>query len=168
MGPRDGRQHKGIDIGVPVGTPLKAAWDGTVNKYLQGTNGTEGYGLYVIIDHSDDSNKPFNDGFYYYTLYGHLSECSLNTGVKVKSKQVFAKSGGKYGENNSGNSKGPHLHYEIRRSSNRLKDIRTEYNNLSGYNIVDPEDFIKKIDEKVVSGAPNHGQLSSTANGVIV
>jgi murein DD-endopeptidase MepM/ murein hydrolase activator NlpD len=168
LGPRGGKNHDGIDIGVSVGTPIKASWGGTVNKFLQGPNGTQGYGLYVIIDHSDETNKPFDDGYYYYTLYAHLSECALNSNVKVQGNQVFAKSGGKYGENNSGNSKGPHLHYEIRRSSNRLKNIQSEYYTLKGLNIVNPEMLIKKLDQKIAAGTPQHGQLGNTSSGVIV
>jgi murein DD-endopeptidase MepM/ murein hydrolase activator NlpD len=165
-GLRNGKQHNGIDIGVAVGTPIKASWDGKVNKFLQGPNGTEGYGLYAIIDHSLDG-RPFDDGFYYYTLYGHLNQCNLSTNTIVKGKQAFSLSGGEKGENNSGNSGGPHLHFEIRRSSEKLIDIRNGYGRLSGSNILNPEDFIKKSDQKIVSGAPNHGQLGSTSSGVI-
>ena len=162
---RNNRQHNGVDIGVPVGTPVKAAWAGTINKFLQGPNGTEGYGLFVIIDHSLDG-RPFDDGFYYYTLYAHLSQCTSPTNTVVQSNQAFGLSGGERGENNSGNSSGPHLHYEIRRSSNKLIDIRSGYNNLTGSNILDPEKFITKTD--VVDGNPQHSKLGNPSDSTIV
>lgn len=85
--------HTGVDIGVPVGTPVRAAAAGVVT--FVGWNG--GYGQAVIIDHG-----PFT------TIYGHLSRYYYAPGTYVAAGQVVAESG------NTGRSTGPHLHFEWR------------------------------------------------------
>lgn len=93
------RGHKGIDIGVNVGTPVKAPADGTV--YTRGYD-ANGYGYYMDINHGNIN------GYNITTRYGHLSKFVGRNGAKVKQGQVIALSG------NTGNSTGPHLHFEIR------------------------------------------------------
>jgi murein DD-endopeptidase MepM/ murein hydrolase activator NlpD len=158
---RGSRNHNGVDLGVPVGTDISSYWNGVVNKFIQGTNCNAGYGQYVIIDHSNNTDKPFDDGYFYYTLYAHLSQVT-NSG-QVNSGAVFAKSGGKKGESNSGNSNGPHLHYEVRRSKTKLTDIRVGYFALKGDEyILDPVQFFKKEDNKdlvINNGQEEHGLL---------
>jgi murein DD-endopeptidase MepM/ murein hydrolase activator NlpD len=160
-GLRGSRNHNGVDLGVPVGTDISSSWNGVVNKFIQGTNGKAGYGQYVIIDHSNNTDKPFDDGYFYYTLYAHLSQVT-NSG-QVNSGAVFAKSGGKKGESNSGNSNGPHLHYEVRRSKTKLTDIRVGYFALKGDEyILDPIQFFKKEENKelvINNGQEEHGLL---------
>jgi murein DD-endopeptidase MepM/ murein hydrolase activator NlpD len=90
------RMHKGIDFGVPIGTPVMAAGTGTIK-----TMGVEnGYGNFVLIQHAEGIS----------TAYGHLSRfaAGLHAGSHVSQGQVFAYSG------MSGMATGPHLHYEIR------------------------------------------------------
>lgn len=101
--------HTGIDYGCPSGTPILASNDGTVviAKTDQSSNG--GYGKYVIIQHSDGKA----------TLYGHLTNFIVTIGQKVKQSEVIGYSG------NTGNSTGPHLHFEARRIWN---DYRTYFN----------------------------------------
>ncbi len=94
MGPRWGRNHNGIDIGISVGTPVYAAASGTV--VISKPNG-QGYGKYLSIQHARN----------YYTVYGHLSELLVRSGQTVTAGQLIAKSG------NTGNSTGPHLHFEV-------------------------------------------------------
>ena len=91
--------HSGLDFGTPVGTPVKAAADGVVSH----TGIDKDYGRYVIITHGKKS-----------TLYAHLSSVSVRTGQKVSQGDLIGKSGGKAGASGSGNSTGPHLHFEIR------------------------------------------------------
>ncbi len=93
------RGHKGIDIGVNVGTPVKAPADGTA--YTRGYD-ANGYGYYMDINHG------VINGYNITTRYGHLSKFVGRNGAKVKQGQVIALSG------NTGNSTGPHLHFEIR------------------------------------------------------
>ena len=95
----DGRNHKGIDIagsGV-YGKPIVAADSGRVIQAVHSGWGG-GYGLCVYIDH----------GGGYSTRYGHCSKVLVNTGDIVKKGQTIAYVG------STGDSTGPHLHFEIR------------------------------------------------------
>ncbi|PZU81545.1 MAG: peptidase M23 [Chryseobacterium sp.] len=89
--------HKGLDIAVAYGSPVKCAASGKV--IFAGAKG--GYGNCVIIEH--------NNGLA--TLYGHLSEVLVETNDRVKVGQIIAKSG------NTGRSTGPHLHYEVHKNN---------------------------------------------------
>ena len=87
--------HEGVDMPVPVGTPVRTMAPGTVVR--AGTAG--GYGVLVEIDHGRGT----------VTRYAHLSELKVRAGERVEARQVIALSG------RSGNVTGPHLHFEIRR-----------------------------------------------------
>jgi murein DD-endopeptidase MepM/ murein hydrolase activator NlpD len=89
------RLHAGIDIAVPTGTPIHAAGDGEVIS--AGWN-SGGYGNMVMIDHGSNI----------VTLYGHNSSVSVSVGQHVKRGQVIASAG------STGNSTGPHCHFEVR------------------------------------------------------
>ncbi|MFD3628751.1 M23 family metallopeptidase [Streptomyces sp. NPDC058698] len=96
-------KHSGQDYAVPTGTPVLAAHGGTVVK--AGGNGAgdgPAYGNAVVIKHGDKT----------YSQYAHLSSVNVNAGQVVKTGQKIASSG------NTGNSSGPHLHFEIRTSPN--------------------------------------------------
>ncbi|WP_031077330.1 M23 family metallopeptidase [Streptomyces sp. NRRL S-118] len=96
-------KHSGQDFAVPVGTPVKAAHSGVVVK--AGPNGGgdgPAYGNAVVIKHANGT----------YSQYAHLSKINVGIGKAVKTGQVIAKSG------NTGNSSGPHLHFEIRTTPN--------------------------------------------------
>jgi murein DD-endopeptidase MepM/ murein hydrolase activator NlpD len=94
FGMRWGRLHAGIDISVPEGTPIRAADSGTV--VLMGWVG--GYGNYTCIQHTSSMS----------TCYGHQSSFATSNGASVSQGQVIGYSG------NTGNSTGPHLHFEVR------------------------------------------------------
>ncbi|MCS7198137.1 MAG: M23 family metallopeptidase [Candidatus Bipolaricaulota bacterium] len=85
--------HQGIDIEVPEGTEVYAASAGKV--LVAGRH--SGYGLYIVLQHSHG----------YRTLYAHLAEIGVYRGQFVEGGQVIGRSG------NTGNSTGPHLHFEI-------------------------------------------------------
>ena len=87
--------HLGIDIGAAMGAPIYAADSGVV-VYAAGIGG--GYGLMVMIDHGN--------GFH--TLYAHLSQINVRCGQNVAQGATIGMSG------STGNSTGPHLHFEIR------------------------------------------------------
>lgn len=89
--------HKGIDIGLPFGSDVRATAAGTV--IFAGEKG--GYGLCVIISHGNGLD----------TLYAHLSQTLVEANDRIKVGQIIAKSG------NSGRSTGPHLHYEVHKNS---------------------------------------------------
>ena len=87
--------HTGVDLAVPVGTPVAAAAAGEV---VQVGSGTTGYGTYVMIAH----------GGGLVTLYGHLSQALVGVGQWVAQGQAIGLSG------STGDSTGPHLHFEVR------------------------------------------------------
>lgn len=100
--------HNGIDIAVPVGTPIKSVADGTV--YYAGANDPKGYGQYVIITHKINGQIVTSE-------YGHLSSWNVHAGQQIKQGQIIAKSG------NTGHSHGPHLHITIREGAYKGKHV---------------------------------------------
>lgn len=93
-GGRGSSYHKGMDIRMPAGTPFKAAKDGTVVF----ANQAGGYGNLAVIRHADGT----------YTKYGHAQSLNVRPGQQVKAGEVIGKVG------STGNSSGPHLHFEVR------------------------------------------------------
>jgi murein DD-endopeptidase MepM/ murein hydrolase activator NlpD len=94
----------GIDLGCKVGTPVAAAASGTVIAARGGWNG--GYGNMIIISHPNGTQ----------TLYGHLSRINVTTGQDVGDGEIIGATG------NSGQSTGPHLHFEVRGARNCYVD----------------------------------------------
>lgn len=92
---RRGRRHDGIDIASRPGTPIRAAEAGRVIH----SGWLGGYGRVVIVKHTGD----------YSTVYAHNSANRVREGAFVEKGQVVAEVGA------SGNARGPHLHFEIRR-----------------------------------------------------
>jgi murein DD-endopeptidase MepM/ murein hydrolase activator NlpD len=90
----DRRFHAGADLGAPMGTPILAAAKGQV----QTADWVGGYGLTVILSHSSAQQ----------TLYGHMSEIFVSPGQWVEPGTVIGRVG------STGNSTGPHLHFEVR------------------------------------------------------
>lgn len=86
--------HGGLDIATSTGTPIKAAAAGTVN--YAGYNGS--YGYMIKISHGNGVE----------TVYAHCSQLIASQGQAVSQGQVIAKVG------STGNSTGPHLHFEVR------------------------------------------------------
>jgi murein DD-endopeptidase MepM/ murein hydrolase activator NlpD len=92
--------HSGIDLATDYGTPVHASDGGIVHNFTMGCTwggGLCGYGRYVIMVHAG--------GFT--TLYGHLSSWAVGDGVQVDKDTVIGYEG------STGNSTGPHLHFEI-------------------------------------------------------
>lgn len=94
FGTNNGNTHKGIDIACPIGTPIKAVMDGEVAY----TGWQRGYGNVIILKH-DHSLM---------TVYAHNNENLVIKGDKVQKGEKIATVG------NTGNSTGPHLHFEVR------------------------------------------------------
>lgn len=88
------RMHAGVDIPGPVGTPVYATADGTIDKAER----LGGYGNMIEIDHGKGIA----------TRYGHLSKILVTDGAHVHRGQLIALMG------STGRSTGPHLHYEVR------------------------------------------------------
>lgn len=92
-------KHSGQDFVVPTGTPVMAVHTGTVVK--AGPNGGgdgPAYGNAIVIKHSDGK----------YSQYAHLSRIGVHVGQSVSTGQTIGKAGA------TGNTTGPHLHFEIR------------------------------------------------------
>jgi murein DD-endopeptidase MepM/ murein hydrolase activator NlpD len=93
--------HTGVDLAVPLGTPVFAAADGVVvlaRPMTDASGNLVGYGNYVIVQH-DTGLK---------TLYGHLLLIGVKEGDLVKRGQLIGLVG------STGNSTGPHTHFEVR------------------------------------------------------
>jgi murein DD-endopeptidase MepM/ murein hydrolase activator NlpD len=90
----DRRFHAGTDIGAAMGTPVLAAQSGQVEI----ADWVGGYGLTVVLNHSNAQQ----------TLYGHMSEIFVQPGQSVEKGTVIGRVG------STGNSTGPHLHFEVR------------------------------------------------------
>ncbi|MFE4328170.1 M23 family metallopeptidase [Streptomyces sp. NPDC056831] len=102
-GARWAHKHSGQDFAVPIGTKVQAAHSGTVVK--AGPNGGgdgPAYGNAVVISHGNGV----------YSQYAHLSRIDVHIGQTVKTGEKIALSG------NTGNSSGPHVHFEIRTTPN--------------------------------------------------
>lgn len=96
--------NPGIDYGCPMGTPVYASAPGKVTRAGQDTTG---YGTHVRVQH---------DGGYM-TLYGHLQAVVVASGQPVSAGQMIGRS------NNTGNSTGPHLHFELRQGNSPIDPL---------------------------------------------
>lgn len=106
--------HEGMDFAAPTGTDVIATADGVVAE-TDFRNYNRSYGLMVRIDH----------GYGYETLYGHLSDILVRRGEQVKRGQVIAKVG------NTGQSTGPHLHYEVHKGGKIMNPVGYYFNDLT-------------------------------------
>lgn len=99
------KMHTGIDIAASYGTNVYASKSGTVTTANWGWGG--GYGNYVEIDHGGGN----------YTLYAHMSSLAVSEGQRVEQGQVIGYCG------STGNSTGPHVHFEIFEGYSRLDPL---------------------------------------------
>jgi len=88
------RQHQGIDLAAPTGTPVYATADGVISR----ADWFSSYGLFISIEH----------GAAMETRFGHLSRLAVAAGDTVKKGDLIGYVG------STGRSTGPHLHYEVR------------------------------------------------------
>lgn len=116
--------HTGVDYGVPLGTPVYAAASGRVVRVTNGGS----YGQRIEIEHNGKV----------WTLYAHLSQASVRVGQTVNAGQVIGKSG------NSGNSTGPHLHFEVRQGANKYGNTVNPMGFLDGSTT--PSAYVDQMD----------------------
>jgi len=90
-----GHWHSGVDLACARGTPVHATMSGLASVI----DSVTGYGLHVVIDHGGGLTS----------WYGHLDSVAIVSGATVDAGAVLGAVG------SSGNSTGPHLHFEIRR-----------------------------------------------------
>jgi murein DD-endopeptidase MepM/ murein hydrolase activator NlpD len=88
------REHTGVDLAAPIGSPIYATSDGIVSM----ADWRGGYGLFVSLDHGGGVQ----------TRYGHMSQLNVVAGQQVHKGDVIGRVG------STGLSTGPHLHYEVR------------------------------------------------------
>jgi murein DD-endopeptidase len=95
---RDGRRHKGVDFKAPVGTPVRATFDGTITRRNWNFRGN---GNSLEVEESGGRHRT--------AMFLHLSELpkAMQPGRRVKRGELIATSG------NSGHSFAPHLHYQL-------------------------------------------------------
>lgn len=93
-GRRWANRHTGQDFAVPIGTPVRSVADGRVVAVSCGG----AFGMQIVVLHSDG----------YYTQYAHLASVAVDQGQRVEAGQWIGQSG------TTGNSTGPHLHFEAR------------------------------------------------------
>jgi murein DD-endopeptidase MepM/ murein hydrolase activator NlpD len=110
FGMRWGVPHQGIDFAMPENTPERAAAGGTVAA--AGWVYT-GYGISVVIDHGDGT----------FTHYAHMNRTAVEPGQTVKAGQIIGYEG------STGDSTGPHLHFEVHQGAM--------------WNQIDPAPFLK-------------------------
>ena len=115
------KMHQGMDFTAPRGTPIYATGDGKVTR---ADRKSRGFGKHVRIDH----------GYGYLTLYAHMNKMNVTIGQKVKRGDVIGYVG------NTGKSKGPHCHYEVRKDGNPINPVNFYFNDLT------PEQYAKMVD----------------------
>jgi murein DD-endopeptidase MepM/ murein hydrolase activator NlpD len=97
------RAHSGVDLAAPTGSPIYAPSDG----YVSAAQWNGGYGLFVALEHGGGMQ----------TRYGHMSQISVASGQYVKAGSVIGYVG------STGNSTGPHLHYEVRMNGQAINPV---------------------------------------------
>lgn len=97
------RQHEGVDLAGPIGTPVHATADGVVGR----ADWFSGYGLFVQLEHGGDLE----------TRYGHMSRLNVEAGQTVHKGDVIGYIG------MTGRTTGPHLHYEVRIAGTAVNPI---------------------------------------------
>jgi len=105
------KDHKGLDFAASVGTPVYATGDGKVGMAYV----SDSYGNVIYLDHGHD----------FETRYAHLSRFNIKAGDKVKRGQVIGFVG------TTGNSKAPHLHYEVLFKGHHINPINFFQRDLS-------------------------------------
>lgn len=98
----NGVTHPGLDLGVPDQSQILAATSGTVTHAAD--DDPNGYGAWIEIQAPNGI----------ITRYGHMSGMNVKVGDTIHAGQIIGKSGGNEGEQGAGNSKGAHLHFEVR------------------------------------------------------
>jgi len=129
FGPRiikgEKKQHNGIDIAAKVGTPVKSVASGTVSTARVSNDACGGT---IVIKHNND----------FQSTYCHMNNIQVSVGDKVTEGETIGTSGGAVGEQGSGNSLGPHLHFGLQLNSKWVdpelyigQQIPNNFNNLS-------------------------------------
>ena len=106
--------HYGMDFSAPIGTPIYATGDGTVEK-IKKSRSKKDYGNYILINH----------GYDYQSFYAHLDKVIVSKGKKVKRGDLIGYVG------NTGKSTAPHLHYEVRYKKKKINPVNFYHSDLT-------------------------------------
>lgn len=149
-----GSMHKGIDFGIPVGTPLVASWSGVVSR-IRTDQPTTSWGHYVVIRHSDGMC----------TKYCHMSKILVKVGEQVGAGKIIGNSGNS-GMCYSGGKlltdatrkagKGAHLHFEVWKGCSNPKVTDPFMDGGFGATHVDPAPYLKHL-KKMTTNSVNVG-----------
>ena len=153
FGPRWGRNHDGVDIAAPTGTPVRAAACGTVSLAGQ----QSGYGNMVCITHTSQFS----------TCYAHLSRFGVSNGAQVRQGQVIGYVGC------TGSCTGPHLHFETRVGGNATdpraylggSSIPGKRASVAGTSAVGGPDLPRELLEQRRAGVKAAAEGAATSSG---
>ena len=147
---RWGKLHTGVDYPRPEGTPVSVIQPGQVSY----AGDISGYGNAVIVSHPGGLS----------TLYGHLSKINVSSGQKIEPGTVIGNTG------STGNSTGPHVHFEVRQGSKRLEIPTGEgdkYFRFGGNVKVKPKSGASgKPTAVLMAGTNDYGDPKSGAAGI--
>lgn len=132
--------HNGVDIAVPVGTPVPAAMGGEVIRVWNSDRG----GLSVKVKYDDGTVVGF----------AHLDSTELEKGQRVAPGDEIAKTG------NSGDSSGPHLHYTMTRNGKKIDPTSAELGELPEPTPVAPEFRLTDPNASLVSALEQRGEVA--------
>jgi murein DD-endopeptidase MepM/ murein hydrolase activator NlpD len=147
---RWGKLHTGVDYPRPEGTPVSVIQPGQVSY----AGDISGYGNAVIVSHPGGLS----------TLYGHLSKINVSSGQKIEPGTVIGNTG------STGNSTGPHVHFEVRQGRKRLEIPTGEgdkYFRFGGNIKVKPKSGASgKPTAVLMAGTNDYGDPKSGAAGI--
>ena len=143
FGPRHGREHRGIDYAMPIGTPISASHSGTVTR----ADFSDTYGNVVYL-RGDDGTE---------TRYAHLSTIGVQNGQRIERGQPIGLSG------NSGRSTGPHLHFEVLRNGQQI-DPKQVIGGASAINNVDKKQAPESPEPNAIKSSNTTGAKLNRAN----
>lgn len=143
FGPRRRRFHYGLDLALPTGEPIYAAFDGVVRI----SKDNRSYGKLVIIHHANGLE----------TYYAHMSKRNVVAGQQVKSGDIIGLCG------NTGRSRGSHLHFEIRYMGNAINPENVL--DCATHDLISDElsltaSSFRKVDKKGSSGSSGGSKAS--------
>lgn len=146
FGPRRRRFHYGLDLAMPTGEPIYAAFDGVVrfSKY------NSSYGHLVVIRHDNGLE----------TYYAHLSKRHVAPGMHVKAGDIIGLCG------NTGRSRGSHLHFEIRYKGNAMNPenvMNTDTRDLISPEITLTHNSFRKVAKRGKENANVHSSHRSSS-----
>jgi murein DD-endopeptidase MepM/ murein hydrolase activator NlpD len=143
FGPRWRRWHYGLDLALPTGEPIYAAFDGVVR--ISKLN--RSYGNLVIIHHANGLE----------TYYAHMSKRNVVAGQQVKSGDIIGLCG------NTGRSRGSHLHFEIRYMGNALNPEHVV--DCSTHDLINDELSLTPSSFRKVGNSKGRSSSSGKASG---